>query len=756
MEVTRCQTLLSDHDIISQASIACKHGFFVDDLLICNKHGFKILKLKQDIIPRSIVTYDHETIKNAGLAHSCEGWYQYALEKGYFQTIEECFPRHFWAADFDEINYAADIAGLQKQLDDLGLINMLDQEFVDALQAGGAAYTEIAAQVAAETSRATTAEGGISSAFAAADSAQTTAILGSPSANFNTLEKLENEHVTESAATAASFVLDRARLVLLEDTYTDTEVDGVCDTKIAALVNSAPAQLDTLKELSDSLAADANFSTTMTTALSARVLSTTYTSEQQAQDVLIAGKQATIVGTTAWVGAVIPATKLELSGKQNVIADGDLTIARTSGLQTALDAKQPTIVVGTAYAGAIIPAAKLELSGKQDVITDGDLSIARTSGLQTALDAKEPSVVGTTSWVGAVIPATKLELSGKQDLIADGDLSIARTSGLQTALDAKALDSVVVKKTGVQTMTQNGGTAVLSLENMTGDQKILNCTGGDGQIALSGGNVLECDRAGSMYIRSTDGNSNVSIQSRGSLKLVCDDQVRLKVAATAEADFSLANQKKLKFYESTGGGTNSVSLQAASTVAADITFTLPNIDGSNGQVLKTDGNGALSFVTAGGLAAGSNETITGNWTFDEPVIFKKPLYRTPFSLLDTVYAWNYTTNTNNIITADHSAYLYGSLSSNTGDSYFRLSSAAPVGTRIAIYSYSTYAARNQSYIGTQSNLHTIFKEGSTTHRNGWTGQGASETMKESSANWVHLNCNDKRILHKITTTTWTY
>jgi hypothetical protein len=76
-----------------------------------------------------------------------------------------------------------------------------------------------------------------------------------------------------------------------------------------------------------------------------------------------------------------------LDGKQATIADGDLTIAKTSGLQTALD-------------------------GKQATIADGDLTIAKTSGLQTALD-------------------------GKQATIADGDLTIAKTSGLQTALDSK-------------------------------------------------------------------------------------------------------------------------------------------------------------------------------------------------------------------------------------------------------------------------------------------------------------------------------
>jgi hypothetical protein len=69
----------------------------------------------------------------------------------------------------------------------------------------------------------------------------------------------------------------------------------------------------------------------------------------------------------------------------HVIDDGTLSIAKTTGLQAAIDAKQATI-------------------------TDGDLTIARTNGLQAAIDAKQAT-------------------------ITDGDLTIARTNGLQAAID---------------------------------------------------------------------------------------------------------------------------------------------------------------------------------------------------------------------------------------------------------------------------------------------------------------------------------
>ena len=81
----------------------------------------------------------------------------------------------------------------------------------------------------------------------------------------------------------------------------------------------------------------------------------------------------------------------------------------------------------------------------------------------------------------------------------------------------------------------------------------------------------------------------------------------------------------VKLNEGTSNGTNFVGLKAANSIGTSLTFTLPSSDGSNGQVLKTDGSGNLSFgAGAGGsltIAAdsGSNDTVavgTDTLTFD--------------------------------------------------------------------------------------------------------------------------------------------
>tara|TARA_B100000459_G_scaffold93182_1_gene52783 strand:+ start:5002 stop:5682 length:681 start_codon:yes stop_codon:yes gene_type:complete len=51
----------------------------------------------------------------------------------------------------------------------------------------------------------------------------------------------------------------------------------------------------------------------------------------------------------------------------------------------------------------------------------------------------------------------------------------------------------------------------------------------------------------------------------------------------------------------TGSNSGSVSLEAPATASGDISLTLPDSTGTAGQVLATDGTGALSFAASGGL-----------------------------------------------------------------------------------------------------------------------------------------------------------
>jgi hypothetical protein len=70
---------------------------------------------------------------------------------------------------------------------------------------------------------------------------------------------------------------------------------------------------------------------------------------------------------------------------------------------------------------------------------------------------------------------------------------------------------------------------------------------------------------------------------------------------------TLNGQGDLRFADS--DSSNWVAFQGASTIASNVTWTLPSADGTSGQVLSTNGSGTLSWASAGG---GGDVTLAGN------------------------------------------------------------------------------------------------------------------------------------------------
>jgi len=69
-----------------------------------------------------------------------------------------------------------------------------------------------------------------------------------------------------------------------------------------------------------------------------------------------------------------------------------------------------------------------------------------------------------------------------------------------------------------------------------------------------------------------------------------------------------ADGASLIFYEGSTNGTNTVSLKAPDSLAANYTLTLPADDGTANQYLQTNGTGVLSWVDAPGASAAGSDT----------------------------------------------------------------------------------------------------------------------------------------------------
>lgn len=72
-----------------------------------------------------------------------------------------------------------------------------------------------------------------------------------------------------------------------------------------------------------------------------------------------------------------------------------------------------------------------------------------------------------------------------------------------------------------------------------------------------------------------------------------------KAGGTLTGDVTLNAQSDVRFADL--DSSNWVALQAPASISTNYTLTLPAADGTAGQVLKTDGSGALGFATYAGL-----------------------------------------------------------------------------------------------------------------------------------------------------------
>ena len=89
-----------------------------------------------------------------------------------------------------------------------------------------------------------------------------------------------------------------------------------------------------------------------------------------------------------------------------------------------------------------------------------------------------------------------------------------------------------------------------------------------------------------------------------SLQLLNGTSLTVAGSTTVTGNVLVQAQSEIQYYDS--DSSNFIGFKAPGTVSSDVTYTLP-ADGSNGQVLQTNGNGTLSFVDQSG-GAGSGDS----------------------------------------------------------------------------------------------------------------------------------------------------
>lgn len=199
-------------------------------------------------------------------------------------------------------------------------------------------------------------------------------------------------------------------------------------------------------------------------------------------------------------------------------------------------------------------------------------------------------LTGLTTSGGPVTTSGSITLGGTlnpasggtgQTSYTDGQLLIGNSTGNTLA------KSTLTAGTGV-TITNGAGSITISAAGLGGDVV--------GPASATDNAFARFDTTSGKLIK----NSVATLDNTGSATFAGS----INVSGTA------ASAADLKLYEDTDNGVNYVSFKAPALVPANVTWVLPNADGTNGNVLITDGSGTLTWGTVNSGASLSNDITT--------------------------------------------------------------------------------------------------------------------------------------------------
>ena len=272
---------------------------------------------------------------------------------------------------------------------------------------------------------------------------------------------------------------------------------------------------------------------------------------------------------------------------------------------------------------------RLTQSGAAGSATD-DIVLEAGTGLSIARSGDKITFTNTVTDTNTtdLVTDTSPQLGGNLDVNGN---DIVSTSNADIELDPNGTGKVVFKGNSdkgagqfVLNCEQNshgivikgpphsaGASYTLTLPNTDGSANEVLKTDGSGNldwVAQTDTNLGSTDQTLSGTRNIDMGSNFLTFKSGSNLRMQYDpndDRFEFNNGLRVNGSFITAdgglNAGLVKFNEPTQGGTNGVILRGPSTnLTSDVTFVLPDADGSAGQFLKTDGGGNLSFASAGG------------------------------------------------------------------------------------------------------------------------------------------------------------
>lgn len=320
----------------------------------------------------------------------------------------------------------------------------------------------------------------------------------------NTLATQHNELEGHAADTSVHGIADTSALSLnTHDHDTDYEPLGAAAAAAAAVVDAAPGALDTLNELAAALGDDANYASTVTTALAGKASTSHHTSHEPGGSDTMAADAAAGTASLRSLG----------TGATQAAAGND---ARLSDTRTPTDGSVTNAKVDAA---AAIAETKLSLASD---------AAAGTASRRSLGSGATQAAAGNHAHSGTYVPLSTIDAAGDL-LVGDADNSVTR----------------LAKGSALQVLRVNAGATALEYATSSGaSTTAVFGDGADGVVNFDGTTtVLGLAPSSGVYTLTRDiylaGGSQVSgtaVVIARAYRIFCSGTFTVGSTATVHAD----------------------------------------------------------------------------------------------------------------------------------------------------------------------------------------------------------------------------
>ena len=298
------------------------------------------------------------------------------------------------------------------------------------------------------------------------------------------------------------------------------------------------------------------------------------------------------------------------------------------------------LVVGTVSATSVdadggVTVDNITIDGTEIDLSSGDLTVDVAGDL--VLDAGGGNFkfsVGGTQILDIGNSSSDVVIKPTVDT---KDIIFQQYDGTEVArIEDNATFNVVTNKLAINGTAITSTAAELNiLDGVTSTATELNIVDGDtsaGTTAVAGGDGVVTNDGGTMRQTTVDTFDTYLSATSKTLtnKTLTSPQINTQVDMLARAE--------LRFQDASGG--QYVAFEAPATVSSSVTWVLPDADGSDGQVIKTDGSGTLSFgdAASSGFVNSTITTTPGSVSFDLTKANNSGSSETPFQDLSNAFA----------------------------------------------------------------------------------------------------------------------